>query len=52
MLSTESVIEEVAKLLPNDFPMDLAENIFNGMKKQCVKLAMMHADSLTSETDW
>jgi len=36
--STEKVINAVAKLLPNNFPMDLAENIFNGMRKQCARL--------------
>lgn len=37
--STERVINTVAKLLPNHFPMDLAESIFSGMKKQCAKLS-------------
>lgn len=39
--STEKVIDAVTKLLPNDFPMDLAENIFNGMKKQGARLAQV-----------
>lgn len=36
--SMQKVIDKVARLLPNDFPVDLAENIFTGMKKQCAKL--------------
>lgn len=35
----ETVIAEAAELLPNDFPMDLAEAIFNGMRRQSAKLA-------------
>jgi len=38
--STDAVINEVSKLLPDNFPMDLAEAIFSGMKKHCAKLAM------------
>jgi len=38
--STEAVIDEVSKLLPDNFPMDLAEAIFTGMKKHCVKLVV------------
>lgn len=30
--STESVIDEVGKLLPDDFPMDMAEAVFGGKK--------------------
>lgn len=37
--STEPVIDEVGRLLPNDFPMDIAEAIFSGMKRQSAKLA-------------
>ncbi len=37
--STEEVIGAVSKLLPSNFPMDLAEAIFSGMKKHCAKLA-------------
>ena len=37
--STESVIREVGKLLPDDFPMDMAEAVFGGMRKQSAKLA-------------
>ncbi len=37
--STESVIGEVGKLLPDDFPMDVAEAVFNGMRRQSAKLA-------------
>jgi serine/threonine-protein kinase HipA len=40
--STDAVINAVRKLLPNNFPMDLAEAIFGGMKKQCAKLATIH----------
>lgn len=35
----ESVIGEVGKLLQDDFPMDVAEAVFNGMKRQIAKLA-------------
>jgi serine/threonine-protein kinase HipA len=41
--STEAVIEEVSNLLPDHFPMDLAEAIFSGMKKQCAKLTSVHS---------
>ena len=41
--STDAVINEVSKLLPDNFPMDLAEAIFGGMKKQCAKLATIHS---------
>jgi len=37
--STESVIDEVGRLLPDDFPMDVAEAIFSGMSSQSAKLA-------------
>ncbi len=37
--STESVISNVGNLLPDDFPMDIAEAIFNGMRSQTAKLA-------------
>ena len=37
--STESVIGEVVNLLPDDFPMDMAEAVFNGMRRQSAKLA-------------
>ena len=40
--STAAVIAEVGQLLPDDFPADLAEAIFNGMKKHCARLAAMH----------
>lgn len=39
--STDAVINEVSKLLPDNFPMDLAEAIFGGMKKHCTKLAVI-----------
>lgn len=41
--STEAVIDEVSKLLPDNFPMDLAEAIFTGMQRQCAKLATVHS---------
>ncbi|MDX8385201.1 MAG: type II toxin-antitoxin system HipA family toxin [Gallionella sp.] len=37
--STEPVIEKVVKLLPDNFPQDIAEVIFSGMKRQSAKLA-------------
>ncbi len=37
--STESVIGEVGKLLPDDFPMDMAEAVFSGMRRQSAKLS-------------
>ncbi len=41
--STEGVIDEVSNLLPDHFPMDMAEVIFSGMKKQCAKLAIVRS---------
>lgn len=41
--STEAVITDVSKLLPDNFPMDLAEAIFSGMKKHCIKLATVRS---------
>ena len=41
--STEAVIDKVSKLLPANFPMDLAEAIFSGMKKHSAKLATVHS---------
>jgi len=37
--STESVIGEVGNLLPDDFPMELAEAVFSGLRRQSAKLA-------------
>lgn len=37
--STEPVIDHASRLLPKDFPMDIAEAIFSGMKRQSEKLA-------------
>ncbi len=37
--ATESVIGEVGNLLPDDFPMDVAEAVFSGMRRQSAKLA-------------
>ncbi|MHB1671208.1 MAG: HipA domain-containing protein, partial [Acidiferrobacter sp.] len=37
--STASVIGEVRKLLPEDFPMDMAEAVLSGMRRQAAKLA-------------
>jgi serine/threonine-protein kinase HipA len=36
---TPSVIDEVAALLPRDFPMDVADAVFNGMRRLNRKLA-------------
>lgn len=36
---TGAVIEEVRKLLPSAFPMDVAESVFAGMSRQLVRLA-------------
>ena len=41
--STETVIADVSRLLPDNFPMDLAEAIFSGMKKHCIKLATVRS---------
>ena len=41
--STEAVIADVSRLLPDNFPMDLAEAIFSGMKKHCIKLATVRS---------
>lgn len=37
---TESVIDEVRRSLPDDFPMDVAEAIFSGMRRQSAKLVV------------
>lgn len=37
--STENVIHKVGGMLPEHFPMDMAEAIFNGMRKHSAKLA-------------
>ena len=37
--STNTVIASVSKILPDTFPMDLAEAIFDGMKRQSARLA-------------
>lgn len=37
--ATESVIGEVGNLLPDDFPMDVAEAVFSGMSRQSARLA-------------
>ncbi|GAB2180676.1 type II toxin-antitoxin system HipA family toxin [Denitratisoma sp. agr-D3] len=36
--TTTTVMTDVGKMLPKDFPMDMAEAIFNGMKQQTAKL--------------
>jgi serine/threonine-protein kinase HipA len=36
--TTESVIGKVGKLLPDDFPMDVAEAVFSGMRRQSARL--------------
>lgn len=35
--STESVIGEVGELLPDDFPMDVADAVYSGMRRQMVR---------------
>ncbi len=42
IVATESVIGEVEKLLPDDFPMDLAAAIFSGMRRQSTRLGAVH----------
>jgi serine/threonine-protein kinase HipA len=37
--STESVIGTVYRLLPSDIPIDMAEAVFSGMRRQSAKLA-------------
>jgi serine/threonine-protein kinase HipA len=37
--ATESVIGEVGNMLPDGFPMDVAEAVFKGMRKQAAGLA-------------
>lgn len=37
---TAAVIEEVGQLLPKDFPRDIADAIFSGMRRQSAKLAV------------
>lgn len=37
--STESVIDTVCRLLPSDIPIDMAEAVFSGMRRQSAKLA-------------
>jgi len=41
--STGAVIDEVNNLLPETFPIGIAEAIFSGMKKHCDKLAAIHS---------
>jgi serine/threonine-protein kinase HipA len=36
--STEEVIAQVSHLIPEDFPIDMAEAVFNGMRRQSAKL--------------
>ncbi|EDL8306507.1 type II toxin-antitoxin system HipA family toxin, partial [Salmonella enterica subsp. enterica serovar Senftenberg] len=36
---TPGVIERVSGLLPDQFPQQLAESIFDGMRQQCRRLA-------------
>jgi len=40
--STESVIGEMVKLLPDDFPGDMAEAVFSGMRRQSARLAAFY----------
>lgn len=37
--ATEGVIEKAGRRLPDDFPADLAEAIFGGMRRQCASLS-------------
>ncbi|WP_153110954.1 type II toxin-antitoxin system HipA family toxin [Propionivibrio limicola] len=37
---TEAVIEQVSKRLPDDFPLDIADAIFSGMRRQSARLAV------------
>ncbi len=37
--ATDAVINKVGMLLPNDFPMDVAESVFEGMRRHSVRLA-------------
>lgn len=39
--ATESVIGAVGQALPHDFPMDVADAVFGGMRKHAAKLAAM-----------
>lgn len=39
IVSATSVIDEVGKLLPDGFPMDVADAIFSGMRRQSARLA-------------
>lgn len=36
---TDRVIDNAARLLPREFPTDLADTIFEGMRKQCRRLS-------------
>ena len=36
---TESAVERVSQLVPTGFPLDLADAIFQGMRKQRARLA-------------
>jgi serine/threonine-protein kinase HipA len=42
--TTDANLDHVAARLPKDFPADVADAIFNGVRKQCRKLAAMPAD--------
>jgi serine/threonine-protein kinase HipA len=39
LAATEPAINTASHALPNGFPTDLAESIFDGMRKQVAKLA-------------
>jgi len=34
------VVDAMQRMLPDDFPIDLAESILGGMQRQCKKLQM------------
>lgn len=36
---TDTVIDRVSQMLPNEYPLHLAEAIFKGMKNQCLRLS-------------
>lgn len=39
VVATNAVIDKVSMLLPNDFPIDVAESVFKGMRRHSVRLA-------------
>ena len=45
--TTDANLDRIATRLPTDFPADVADAIFKGIRKQCKKLAAMSADADT-----